>query len=96
MMLFVCPRPPSDGFDWIETEFQETIKMSSYLIGIHISDFECVSHVLDTPISASVNMSVCTRRTASELTQKAEECALEILPVLESYFRVAFPLPKLG
>lgn len=70
--------------------------MSSYLIGILISDFGCNSAVAHPPISQNVDVSVCVRPNRVNDLDLAMEAALRTLEFFEGYYKVEYPLPKLG
>ena len=40
-----------EGYDWIETEFHETVEMSTYLVALVISDFICINSTAYPKIS---------------------------------------------
>jgi adipocyte-derived leucine aminopeptidase len=70
--------------------------MSTYLLGLLISDFGCIPGVANTLLSGSVNISVCTRPNALDQMQLALDSARSILEFFEEYYQVPYPLPKLG
>lgn len=80
----------------MRTEFEDTPLMSSYLVAILISDFHCQNNVSVTPISGSVDVSVCARNDRPNDLDLAMESAVEVLKFFESYYGVGYPLPKLG
>lgn len=89
-------RAPSGGYNWIQTEFQETVPMSSYLVGILISDFACQTGTAKPPLSGSVDVDVCVRPNAVNDLVLALEASLKTLEFFEGFYNVAYPLPKLG
>ena len=70
--------------------------MSTYLIGILISDFFCIPEIVNTPLSGRVDLEVCARSNAVNQVDYALEASLTMLSVFEEYFKYPFPLPKLG
>lgn len=72
--------------------------MSTYLIGILLSDFYCTQvYEVDMPLSENnVDVRICARPTAADDLVVARDSALSILPTFEEYFNFSFPLPKLG
>lgn len=86
----------SDGYDWIETEFDNSPSMSSYLLAVLISDFGCLSGVSKPPLSGQVDVSVCTRPNAVDQLDLALEASLSVLEFFEGYYEAKYPLPKLG
>ena len=54
-----------ENYTWIKTEFQNTIKVSTYLIALVVSDFECVKSHAHLPLSKYVNIDMCVRKEAA-------------------------------
>lgn len=69
--------------------------MSSYLVAVLISDFECRGDKAPT-MSGEVNVDVCARPNAYNDLDLALEASLSIIGRFEDYFQVEYPLPKLG
>ena len=81
---------------WIKTEFQNTIKISTYLIALVVSDFECVNSHANPPLSKHVNIDMCVRKEALNLTSYSMDFAIKALEHFENYYNIAYPLTKLG
>lgn len=89
-------RPDADGYDWMETEFEETVKMSTYLLALLVSDFECKNGVANTPLSGGVNVGVCARASAVNELTLALNSSISALEFFEDFYKFKYPLPKLG
>lgn len=93
---FIVKRGISGGYDWIETEFYETVKMSTYLLAVLVSDFECKVGLANTPLSGGVNISVCARPTARDQLNLALNSSITAIEFFEEFYQIEYPLPKLG
>eukprot|EP00062_Callorhinchus_milii_P002202 gi/632938165/ref/XP_007904007.1/ PREDICTED: aminopeptidase N [Callorhinchus milii] len=80
-----------DGVDWNVTDFKTTPKMSSYLLAFIVSDFISIDEELN-----GTSFSIWARRQAINEGQGnyALEVTGKILKFFESYYNVAYPLPK--
>ena len=70
--------------------FQTTPRMSSYLLHLSIGEFDRVARQV-----AGVDVGVVTRKGAGASASFALDAAAEILPWLDAYFGMPYPLPKL-
>ena len=84
------------GYDWLETEFHETVEMSSYLVALVISDFVCINSTAYPKISKNVSVSVCSRPEFVGQLNLALNVSTKIIEFFESYYNVEYPLPKSG
>lgn len=85
-----------DGYNWTKTEFETTKNMSTYLVAILVSDYECENGNADTPLSGKVDVAVCVRPNAFNQIDFAVESAKYFIAFFEEYFNIKYPLPKLG
>lgn len=94
---FVHFRVPADpNFNWVTTKFNDTLKMSTYLLAIIVSDFVCKSDKAKTPLSGSVDVSACARPTAIDELDYPLEAGVKILEFFEGYYNTIYPFPKCG
>jgi aminopeptidase N len=70
--------------------------MPTYLIAILISDYKCMDGIANTPGFKAVDVSVCARPNAYDQLDLAFNSSIEILEFFENYYKVGYPLPKLG
>ena len=70
--------------------FQQTPKMSSYLLFFGLGDFERVHRMVD-----GVDVGVIVKRGDTASAAFALDAEAQILPYYNSYFGTPFPLPKL-
>ena len=80
----------------MKTEFKETLKMSTYLVALVVSDFSCKNGLAHPVLSKNVDVTVCARRTAFNQIDYSLDVSLKLLEFFENHFNVAYPLPKLG
>lgn len=85
----------TDGYNWMITEFDETVEMSTYLVALIVSDFKCIHGVANTELSKKVDVSVCARPDAVDQLEYALNVALKLTEFFETYYKVEYPLPKL-
>jgi aminopeptidase N len=81
------------------TEFEPSPKMSSYLVALVISDFKCLSTIIENiGESGSVNIRMCARPSAVDdgLLDFAFQSVPKLLKSLEELLDIKYPLPKLG
>lgn len=69
--------------------------MSTYLIGLIVSDFKCIHAFAYLSNNRSVNVSACSRPNAVSFLNYALRSSIEILEYLENYCNISYPLPKL-
>src|SRR5665811_1808957 len=70
--------------------FATSPKISTYLLFLSIGDYERVSRIVD-----GIDIGVVVKRGDTAKAQYALDAAVQILPYLQNYFGVKFPLPKL-
>jgi len=85
-----------ENYTWIKTEFKNTIKVSTYLVALVVSDFECVKSHAHLPLSKYVNIDMCVRKEALNQTNYSMNFAVKALEHSENYYNIAYPLTKLG
>jgi aminopeptidase N len=73
-----------------EVRFQDTPKMSAYLLFFGLGDFERVHRMV-----GKTDVGVIVRRGMTSQAQFALDAASEILPYYNDYFGTPYPLPKL-
>jgi aminopeptidase N len=83
------------NYNWTQTEFQETVEMSTYLVAVIVSDFKCITSMAYMKLSRPVSVSVCARPSAIDQLDYALNVSVQILEFFESYYNVKYPLPKL-
>jgi len=76
------------GFLW--TSFEETPKMSSYLLAIVVSDFEYI----EGHTKRGIRFRIWSRKEAINETEYALQTGIKILEFYENYFGIQFPLQK--
>lgn len=82
---------PMEETGWVWDHFERSPPMSTYLVAFTISDFEYISANSSTgPV-----FRVWAPKDDLPKTQYALEVVQEILPFLENYFGIKYPLPKL-
>ncbi|XP_077992209.1 aminopeptidase N-like [Glandiceps talaboti] len=83
--------PSSEHSGWMETTFASTPKMSTYVVGFAVTDFEKVCH------TSREKVEVCAwaRSNAIDQVDYAMNIAVPILQYYEDYFDIQFPLPKI-
>ena len=79
----------------IETEFDETILMSTYLVALIISDFKCKYGNAKAGIHGTVDVRVCARSNANDQLDYALKYAILTLESFEKYFGIKYTLSKL-
>ena len=72
------------------TTFQQSPKMSSYLLFFGAGDFERIHRKVD-----GVDVGIVVQRGVTAQAGYALDTAAQLLPYYEEYFGVKFPLPKL-
>ncbi|VEN54290.1 unnamed protein product [Callosobruchus maculatus] len=84
--------PMKGNPDWVWDHFHQTPPMSTYLVAFTISNMESIAAENTT---GGTTIRVWAPRADLHLTKYALDVALEIVPFMEEYFGVKFPLPKL-
>lgn len=85
-----------DDFEWIETEFDETVEMSTYLVALVVSDFKCIKTVARPSLFKPINVSLCARPNAISQLNFALNVTVKALEFFENLFEIVYPLPKSG
>ena len=83
----------------IRTEFDVTVPMSTYLVALVISDFECITQVVpNIGEYGKVDVRVCGRsdEVAKGQLNYALEIATKLIKFYEEYYGLKYPLPKCG
>ena len=82
------PMQGSDEYVW--DHFQETVKMSTYLVAFVISKFD----FLETTTEAGVTFRVWAQTNSLDQLTYASKAGPKLLTFFEKYFNIPFPLPK--
>ncbi|XP_060525881.1 aminopeptidase N-like [Cylas formicarius] len=82
---------PMNETGWVWDHFEASPPMSTYLVAFTVSDFESLS----ANTTAGPVLKVWAPRDDLPKARYALESAQEILPFLENYFGIKYPLPKL-
>ena len=71
--------------------------MSTYLVALLISDYQCISGQSDMtlPPANKLDVDVCTRPNAMDQLDLAQEASLRIVEFFETFYEAKYPLPKL-
>ncbi len=79
----------------VKTEFKETLKQSTYLVALLVSDFRCVEGIAAAGIEHQLPVRVCARPNVplSHLTYSLE-VAKGVIEFYEKLFEIPYPLPK--
>jgi aminopeptidase N len=81
----------------VRTEFYKSERMSSYLVGLVVSDFVCLN---GTAVNAGPNgnlpVRACSRANALNQLEYALDAAIKIIEFFERLYGVKYPLPKCG
>ena len=85
--------PLNEDPDWMVDEFEETVKMSTYLVAFVVSNFDKIS--MDSPVN-KVLIEVAGRPEAIAKGEGdfALNEAAEIIDFFSSYFGIKYPLSK--
>jgi aminopeptidase N len=78
------------------TEYEDTPPMSTYLVAIVVSDYECKKGTARPPGNSEVAIQVCARSNAQDELDLALDAAVKISEFFASYYGIEYPLPKLG
>ena len=81
---------PGPGADKHTIKFEETPKMSTYLLAFLVGDFKCINAMQD-----GVKLGVCATPDKMDLTAYALDVAKFTLHYYDNYFGIHFPLKKL-
>uniref|UniRef100_A0A914HL42 Aminopeptidase n=1 Tax=Globodera rostochiensis TaxID=31243 RepID=A0A914HL42_GLORO len=76
--------------EWVRTDFDDTLPMSSYLLALVVSDFEYV----EGNTSLGTRFRIWSRKDALNLTSYALRAGIKVLEFYEHYYGIPFPLPK--
>jgi aminopeptidase N len=83
------------GYKWKRTSFHETVEMSTYLVAILVSDFQCAKAIAKPKLSKRVEVGVCARPNAYDQLEYALNASVGALEFLEEFYNIEYPLPKL-
>jgi len=82
---------PIEGSDYVWDVYQESVKMSTYLVAFVVSDFV---YRKSAPTDNGVEFRIWSRKGAANQTEWASVIGPQILAYYEDYFNTSFPLPK--
>jgi aminopeptidase N len=70
--------------------------MSTYLIGIFITDFQCKSDSANAGVNQSLVLKACARLTAFNKLDYPLKASVRSIEYLQRLLGIPYPLPKLG
>jgi aminopeptidase N len=79
---------------WIKTQFEKSIPMSSYLLALVVSDFECLTQS-NTGRYGNITTSVCAQPEKKTELDYALEVATKNMKDFEEEFEINYPLSKI-
>uniref|UniRef100_A0A914NGX9 Aminopeptidase n=1 Tax=Meloidogyne incognita TaxID=6306 RepID=A0A914NGX9_MELIC len=80
----------TDNEEWIQTDFDETLPMSSYLLALVVSDFDYVEGYT----KRGIRFRIWARQDAVNFTSYALQAGIRVLEFYEDYYGIEFSLPK--
>ncbi|KAI3384901.1 hypothetical protein SNEBB_004079, partial [Seison nebaliae] len=83
------------GEDKLESSFELTPKMSTYLFAIVVGDVKCKKNTVKSINGDDVEISACAEPEKIEGTSYALEVASKVLPYYEKLFNIPYPLSKM-
>ncbi|KAI3382751.1 hypothetical protein SNEBB_007304 [Seison nebaliae] len=83
------------GEDKLESSFETTPKMSTYLFAIVVGDVECKNETVKSANGKDVEISACAEPEKIEGVSYALEIATKVLPYYEKLFNIPYPLSKM-
>ena len=83
-----------NGYNWMQTDFEDTVLMSPYLLAIVVSDFQCIRGEAKPILSKTISVSSCARPEAINQLEFSLDAAIKSLEGFEAYFNVKYPLEK--
>jgi aminopeptidase N len=78
------------------TEYEDTPSMSSYLVAIVISEYECKNGTARPSAGREVDIRVCARSNAQDKLGLALEASIKTSEFFEKYLNIEYPMTKLG
>lgn len=82
--------------DYTEVYFAESVPMSTYLACFIVSDFAYKSEKVDAAYGEDFDLRIFATKHQLDKTDFALATALEVTKFYIEYFKVKYPLPKLG
>lgn len=79
------------SIQYVWDHFEESVPMSTYLVAMTVSKFK---YELAAPTENNVTFRIWARKSAFDQLSYAAKFGPKVLQFFESYFNVAFPLPK--
>ena len=76
-----------------KTSFDKTPLMSTYLVGLVVSDFECINKTTNG-MSNKIVQRVCARADAIDQLQYSLDVADKVMAFFEKFYNLSYPLPK--
>ena len=70
--------------------------MSSYLVALVVSDFECINATAIAGLNGTLPIRSCSRPNAINQTEFSLDVGTKIINYLEKLCGIKYPLPKLG
>jgi len=84
-------KPMIEDNEYVWDEYENTLKMSTYLLAFVVSDFR---YLEGNKTSNNVTFRIWSRESALEQTKYATSIGPTILEYYEQYFNIKYPLPK--
>ncbi|XP_069966544.1 aminopeptidase N isoform X1 [Bactrocera oleae] len=86
-------RPMADKKDWVWSEFEESVPMSTYLVAYTVNDFAYVNS--ETSLKNKVQFRTWARPDAIDQCNYAADVGPKVLQYYEDIFNIKFPLDKI-
>jgi aminopeptidase N len=83
-------------YTWVKTIYQDTPLMSTYLLAVIISDYECQKGYANPSNDRNITIQVCARSNAQDELGLALEASIGMSVFFEKYYGIEYPLSKLG